>query len=66
MRALFACLIVIGLAACSLSSAAMYSGATWVGAEYVYDTQPLEYAAEFFGKSCEKYTIYDSPPRCRR
>jgi hypothetical protein len=40
--------------------------AAWVGTEYVYDKPPLEFVAEFFDKSCEKYTIYDQPPKCRR
>lgn len=67
MRLLIVCAIALGVGGCS-PTAAVVAGATatWVGTEYVYDTPPLDYVAEFFDKSCEKYSIYDQPPKCRR
>lgn len=66
MRLLLVCGLVVGLSGCSMGSAVVVGTAAWVGTEYVYDTPPLDYVAEFFDKSCDKYTIYDQPPKCRR
>ncbi|MDA0341458.1 MAG: hypothetical protein O3B74_07665 [Proteobacteria bacterium] len=66
MRLLLACLFAAGLAGCTTTAVVVAGSAAWVATEYVYDTQPLEYVAEFFDKSCGKYTIYDQPQRCRR
>jgi hypothetical protein len=68
MRVLLACVTALGIGGCSPTSAVVVGAGTalWVGTEYVYDTPPLDYVAEFFDKSCEKYTIYDQPPKCRR
>lgn len=65
MRPLFAFLLLVGLAGCAGGLVAAGT-ATWVATEYVYDTPPLDFVAEFFDKACEKYTIYDQPPKCRR
>jgi hypothetical protein len=66
MRLLLACVFAVGLSGCSSTAVVVAGTAAWVGSEYVYDTPPLEYVAEFFDKSCDKYTIYDQPPKCRR
>jgi hypothetical protein len=66
MRLLLVCLFSVGLSGCSTTAVVVAGAAAWVGTEYVYDKPPLEFVAEFFDKSCEKYTIYDQPPKCRR
>jgi hypothetical protein len=66
MRLLLVCVVALGLGGCTPTTAVVAGTAAWVGTEYVYDTPPLDYVAEFFDKSCEKYTIYDQPPKCRR
>jgi hypothetical protein len=65
MRLLLAALLIAGLAGCAGAFVAAGT-ATWVATEYVYDTPPLDFVAEFFDKSCDKYSIYDQPPKCRR
>jgi hypothetical protein len=66
MRLMFACVVALGIGGCTTTALVAAGTATWVGTEYVYDTPPLHFVAEFFDKSCEKYTIYDQPPKCRR
>ena len=66
MRFLITCLFAFCIVGCSSTAVLVVGTAAWVGTEYVYDTPPLEYVAEFFDKSCDKYTVYDQPPKCRR
>ena len=54
MRLLLVCVVALGLGGCTPTTAVVAGTAAWVGTEYVYDTPPLDFVAEFFDKSCEK------------
>ena len=49
MRVLIACITALGIVGCTPTSAVVAGAGTalWVGTEYVYDTPPLDYVAEF-------------------
>ena len=42
-----------------------FSAAAYVASEYVYDKPPIQFIADFFGKNCENYALYEEPARCR-
>ena len=42
-----------------------FSAAAYVASEYVYDKPPIQFIADFFGKNCENYALYEQPAKCR-
>ena len=42
-----------------------FSAAAYVATEYVYDKPPMRFIADFFGKNCENYSVYEEPAKCR-
>ncbi len=64
MRSILISFLVIWLTGCGQLGPSIT--AAGIITEYVYDRSLLSYAAEFFDKKCENYTIYEQPPRCRR
>ena len=43
-----------------------FSAAAYVATEYVYDKPPIQFIADFVGKKCENYSLYEKPEKCRR
>mgnify|MGYP001212708841 FL=1 len=42
-----------------------FSAAAYIASEYVYDKPPIQLIADFFGKNCENYALYEEPAKCR-